>query len=211
MNKHFVPGGDILEFASDCGQTAISLERAKLPFRRYVATEFSEERCRALRQALPRERFEVMALDAEHPVLPEEGSKFDAIIMIALLAHLIDPMGSMERIRGLLKPGGFVLIDTPNIAKWTRRIKLALGIFPATASRNEGMTRYDGLPVRLYDEGHLHYFTYRFLELQLKRAGYNKFVRCGYMEGPKGTARLTHVLGSNLPTVFSEICVLAYP
>jgi SAM-dependent methyltransferase len=208
MKKYF-RGGDILEFASDCGQAALSLERAQVPFNRYVASEFSDERCRTLRAGLPSGRFEVMSLDAEHPALPDDR-KFDAIIMVALIEHLIDPMGSMERIRNLLKPGGFVLIDTPNIAKWTRRIKLAFGVFPATASLNEGLTRYDGLPVRLHDEGHLHYFTFRSLELLCERAGFKRFVRCPYVLGPKSTARVTHLAGTILPTVFSEACILAY-
>lgn len=44
---------------------------------------------------------------------------------------LVDPPGAMRQIRTLLAPGGFVYIETPNIAKWTRHMRLAIGRLPS--------------------------------------------------------------------------------
>jgi len=156
----------------------------------------------------------VLKLDAES--LPsDEFPTYDAIIMLALIEHLIDPRGAMQHLRKLLKPGGFVFIDTPNIAKFTRRAKLLLGRFPATASRNEGLTTYAGHVSDLYDEGHLHYFTFRSLSLMLiNRCCFSRVEKLGYFIGPNGRRIFGHKLGDALarlwPEMFSEIVLVAY-
>jgi len=113
--------------------------------------------------------------------------------MVALIEHLIDPLRAMQRIRQLLKPGGFAYIDTPNIARYTLRLKLLMGRFPSTASMNEGLTTYSGKPTDLYDEGHLHYFTYRSLSLMLtERCGFSRVVKLAYPGGRRPLGKQTH-------------------
>jgi SAM-dependent methyltransferase len=137
---------------------------------------------------------------------------YDAVIMVALIEHLIDPLRAMQRIRQFLKPGGFVYIDTPNIAKYTQRVKLLLGKFPSTASMNEGLTTYEGAQCDLYDEGHLHYFTYRSLSLMLtERCGFSEVVKLGYPAGRKPLGKYIHnVLATIWPELFSELAIIAY-
>jgi hypothetical protein len=132
--------------------------------------------------------------------------------MIALIEHLIDPLGTMSKIKKLLKPDGFVYIDTPNIAKYTRRIKLLLGKFPSTASKNEGLTTYSNEPVDLFDEGHLHYFTYRSLSLMLtERCGYSHVVKLGYPDGRVLIEDNINIfIATKWPEMFSELVVLVY-
>jgi hypothetical protein len=149
--------------------------------------------------------------DAEK--IPVGGNaKYDAIIMIALIEHLIDPLGAMTHIRNLLNPGGFVYIDTPNMAKYTRRIKLLLGRFPSTASTNEGLTTYSGLPVDLHDAGHLHYFTYRSLSRMLStRCGFSKIDKLAYPCGKLFLGkRIESLLASVWPEAFSELVLVAH-
>jgi SAM-dependent methyltransferase len=154
-------------------------------------------------------RFEVRELDAE--AIPQDFETFDCVIMVALVEHLLDPLEAMGRVRELLNPGGFVYIDTPNMAKITRRVKLAFGRFPATASRNEGLTTYEGQQVRLHDEGHLHYFTFRSLELMLTtRCGYSRTVRAPYFVDRWLPRRVGHALARLRPTLFSELAILVY-
>ena len=128
-----------------------------------------------------------------------------------LLEHLADPMGALVRIRRLLRPGGFLYLDTPNIAKYTRRLKLLFGRFPSTASRDEGLTTYDGQPVDLHDEGHLHYFTYRSLSrLLVERCGFSSVEKLPYFTGGRLLgARGDHALACAWPQLFAELCVVA--
>ena len=208
--EHF-RGGEILELAAGSGLVARSLIASGLDFERYVASDFSQARLQGLEQTLRDPRVRVARLDAAD-IPDQELGHYDAVIMIALIEHLIDPLGVMQRARRLLKPGGFVYIDTPNVAKYTRRIKLLFGRFPATASRNEGLTTYDGKPVDLHDEGHLHYFTHRSLAAMLtQRCGFSRVEMLTYFSGGRLLGRrLDHVLARLRPALFSELCLVAY-
>jgi hypothetical protein len=110
----------------------------------------------------------------------------------------------------VLKKGGILLIGTPNIAKITRRIKLAAGYFTSTASLDEGLLMYDKkTPTDLFDEGHLHYFTYRSLQKMLKdRCGFKEFKHYGY--GSFKTMKIPYIIASGYPSLFSEIFLVAY-
>src|SRR5438128_277900 len=49
-------------------------------------------------------------------------SHFDIVLMGDVLEHLRDPMATVRIIQGILKPGGIVMISTPNIASLAGRI-----------------------------------------------------------------------------------------
>ena len=206
--------GDILELGAGSGLVARSLIEHGLTFNTYTLSEVAESRLKGLSQNFTDPRTRVVKLDAES-IPDREVLKYDAIIMLALIAQLVDPLGAMQRIRKLLKPGGFVFLETPNIAKYSRRAKLLLGHFPAIASRNEGLISYEGKPVGLHDEGHLHYFTFRSLSLMLiERCGFSRVEKLGYFVGPNGQRIFGHQAGDFLvrlwPELFSEIVLVAY-
>lgn len=131
------------------------------------------------------------------------GARFDTILMIAVLEHFVEPISVLRKAHALLVPGGHLVVLVPNIAKWTRRLKLVAGRYPATASVDEGLLMYDRrTPTDLLDEGHLHCFTYRSLTRLLKeRAGFRSVVWC-----PPGRPRWAVKL---LPQLLAECCVLA--
>ena len=203
-------GGDVLELAAGSGRVANALLSGGIDCGHYTLSEFSEARLEGLRHAVrdPRARF--APLDAE--ALPEaEAGRYDAVLMVALIEHLVDPLRAMQGVRRLLRPGGFVYVDTPNVAKWTRRLKLLLGRFPSTASGDEGLLTYDGAPVDLHDEGHLHYFTYRSLERMLTgRCGFSRVEPLAYASSRLLGARLDHALARMRPQLFSELCLVAF-
>ncbi|MDH3521411.1 MAG: class I SAM-dependent methyltransferase [Myxococcales bacterium] len=204
-------GGHILEIGAGSGLLARSLLAIGLPFESYTASEFSAARLETLRRGFADPRVRVLQLDVE--AVPDElAGRFDAVIMIALIEHLIDPLRAMQQVRRVLRPGGFVLVDTPNAAKVTRRLKLLAGHFPSTASRDEGLTTYDGRPVDLHDEGHLHYFTYRSLTRMLvERCGFSRVEKIPYPTPPLPFGRRIHYALARLrPELFAELCVAAY-
>lgn len=204
-------GGSILEFGAGNGRVAKHLLEENIGISNYCVTDLSLIRMEVLKEKFQDERMSILELDIESFSETDLG-QFDAIIMIALIEHLIDPLGAMTKIRGLLKPGGFVYIDTPNIAKYSRRIKLLFGHFPSTASMNEGLTAYDGGSVELYDEGHLHYFTYRSLSLMLKNyCGYSRVQKLGYLDDRIRFGKIIDsFLISKWPEFFSELAIIAY-
>jgi 2-polyprenyl-3-methyl-5-hydroxy-6-metoxy-1,4-benzoquinol methylase len=207
-------GGDILELGAGSGLLARSLIANGLKFNTYTLSEVSQSRLKGLSQSFADPRIRVVKLDAES--LPDdELHRYDAVIMIALIAQLVDPIGAMQQVRKLLRPGGFVFLETPNVAKFTRRAKLLLGRFPAIASRNEGLTTYEGNRVDLLDEGHLHYFTFRSLtQMLVESCGFARVEKLGYFVGPHGQRMFGHNAGAFLtrlwPEMFSEIVLVAY-
>jgi len=203
-------GGRILELGAGNGNVAKTLLNSDLPISQYTLGDISLPRVEGIKKNINDDRVSILRLDAEN--IPEEHTTYDAIIMVALIEHLIDPLRSLQNIRKLLKPGGFIYIDTPNIAKYTRRVKLLLGQFPSTASTNEGLTTYAGEPADLYDEGHLHYFTYRSLSLMLtQRCEFITIQNHGYSDKRTPLGKNTHnYLANTWPQMFSEIAISAF-
>ena len=87
-----------------------------------------------------------------------------------------------------------------------------MGRFPSTASKNEGLATYDGEPADLYDEGHLHYFTYRSLTLMLnQRCNFSTIKKHGYSDKRVPLGKSVHNSLANLwPEMFSDVVVVAY-
>jgi 2-polyprenyl-3-methyl-5-hydroxy-6-metoxy-1,4-benzoquinol methylase len=206
------PGAKVIELAAGDGRLAESLRAGGVDFATYTVLELSRARLTGLRRHLTDERYRFVEGDVEDIRAATADDTYDVVIMLALVEHLIDPMGAMAQIRELLRPGGFVYLETPNIAKWTRRIRLSFGRFPSTASYNEGLTTHGGDRATLYDEGHLHYFTFRSLELMLtERCGFDRIERLGYFNGPYSLPRpVGGWLARTWPTMFSEVALAAY-
>jgi 2-polyprenyl-3-methyl-5-hydroxy-6-metoxy-1,4-benzoquinol methylase len=102
---------------------------------------------------------EVLVGDVETMELPFPPSSFDLVLCGDVIEHLRDPQSFLERMRPLLRPGGRLVLTTPNVANWTMRLGL-LG----------GRWRYTERGI--LDRTHAHLFTKRTLEETLERAGY---------------------------------------
>lgn len=212
--KYFVDNfskGDILELGTGDGSLVQSLLQTELEITSYTASDISSVRLEGIKNKLKDSRLKITQVDAEELEISKLG-KYDAIIMVALIEHLIDPIRAMQKLRSLLKPNGFIYIDTPNIADYGCRFKLLKGKFPSTASRNEGLTKYDGSEVDLFDEGHLHYFTYRSITLMLtKNCGFSKVEKYYFPIGKFYFGKKFHyLLAKKKPELFSGLVVIAY-
>lgn len=200
--------GRYLEIGAGSGNIALTvLEK----YDELVLTELSNVRVNELSKLFKdQEKVKVIQHNIDNDVLDYSDCYFDTVVMVAVIEHLVDPETALKELHRVLKPCGRLIIDTPNIAKWTRRIKLLLGYFPSTASLDEGLLCYDKrTPTDLYDEGHLHYFTFRSLSrLCVERIGFNRVERFGY--GSWKSTRTPSFLGRFFPTIFSEVFVVAY-
>jgi len=193
-------GQRLLEIGTGNGNVLQSLASS---YEECSGTEISKPRLKLLKEIVARNsNVNILYHNIEHEVLPFPDAYFDTVILVAVVEHLVDPLSALQEIYRVIKEGGRLIIDTPNFAKWTRRLKLFFGYFPATASKDEGLLNYDGTPTDLHDEGHLHYFTYRSLSKILReRVGFRRVIRHGY--GTLGP------LCRAWPTLFSDIFVIA--
>jgi SAM-dependent methyltransferase len=80
--------------------------------------------------------------------LPYGDACFDAVSAVAVLEHIFDPYFSVGEIRRVLRIGGQLVLEVPNLAWLPRRVDVVLGHLPITGDE-EG-----------WDGGHLHYFTF---------------------------------------------------
>ena len=211
LRNRLPAGASVLEIGAGDGRLPESLRHAGVDFSTYTLMELSDVRLDGMRRHLSHDSYRFLLGDVENATEYVQ-EPVDVVVMVALIEHLVDPLGAMQQLRKVLKPGGFAYIDTPNIAKWTRRVRLLAGRFPATAGINEGLTTFEHAPAMLYDGGHLHYFTYRSLELMLKeRCDFEKIERHSYFCGPfKLPVVLGHSLARAWPAMFGEIAVTAY-
>jgi len=77
---------------------------------------------------------------------------FDAVTSIATIEHIFDPYFVLEEIRRVLKPGGVLIAEVPNVGYLRQRLGLLFGKLPVTS------TPYNWKEIG-WDGGHLHYFT----------------------------------------------------
>jgi 2-polyprenyl-3-methyl-5-hydroxy-6-metoxy-1,4-benzoquinol methylase len=92
-------------------------------------------------------------IDTENLKDKVNGIKFDYIVCVEVLEHLMYPEMVLEKCKEWISPDGFFIVSFPNIAWWKYRKKFLMGYFPEES--------------RLYHHAeHLHDFTmHSFTEL----------------------------------------------
>ena len=165
-----------------CGNGRL-LHQFRARYTQLIGLEYS-----GVRLAQARVNLEGLAFAAIQGSAEDMGSvsseSVDRIISADTIEHVPDVYAAVAEMFRVLRPGGTLVINTPNIAFAKKRVLLLLGRFPSTSQPNEG----HGSDI-LFDGGHLHYFTYRSLRLLLKRAGFQIVGWKGF--GPFG--RVHHV------------------
>lgn len=122
--------------------------------------EYSEEACRAARGQVDHV-WQGDFLTQPFAGLTDQGQgAFDCISFLDVLEHANDPHAWLTRARGLLAPGGSVLLSIPNVGHW--------GV---VADLIEG--RWDYCPLGIHCVTHVRFFTWRTLQDLLANAGFH--------------------------------------
>ena len=156
-----------------CGN-GLLLWQFRHAFRELVGLEFSPHRIEQAKVNLDGWSFRPVLGSAEN-MCEIETDSIDRIISADVIEHIPDVYAAAAEMLRVLKPGGVLVINTPNIAFLKKRLQLLGGRFPSTSQPNEGIG--DNV---LFDGGHLHYFTYRSLNIVLERAGFRMLKRVGF-------------------------------
>lgn len=121
------PGAAILEIGCASGGTgALALERGKCGT--YVGVELNPAVAEIAQGKLTR----VITGNIEEIDLPFEPGSFDALIVSEVLEHLVDPWAVMQKLAGLVRPGGLVFASSPNISHYSVILRLLQGRWELT-------------------------------------------------------------------------------
>jgi 2-polyprenyl-3-methyl-5-hydroxy-6-metoxy-1,4-benzoquinol methylase len=102
---------------------------------------------------------QVLVGDVESMELSLPAGSFDVVLCGDVIEHLRDPVAALARLRPLLRPGGRLVVSTPNVANWAVRLALLAGRWRYT---DRG----------ILDRTHTHLFTRPTLREALEQAGY---------------------------------------
>jgi len=163
-----------------CGDgSALAAAKEHNPAHRFAGIDWSAD---ALRQA--RAHGLTVLRGSVDPRLPVADGAADVVIMSELIEHLVDPDGAVAEVRRVLRPGGDLLLSTPNLAAWYNRGLLAAGIQPVFSEVS--LTGVFGRPGHIV-AGHLRLFTRRALTEFLTASGFRCLTVAGarYHDVPK--------------------------
>lgn len=138
---------DLLEIG--CGHGEVLLEARKRGFR-VSGVELSAHAAAIANHRLGEPAVSVGTAET----LPLAREHFGAVLAADVIEHVRDPEGLLLRIRDLLAPGGIVLLITPSLDSWTRRLL-----------RTRWME---------YKVEHLYYFSAASIRLLLERCGFDE-------------------------------------
>jgi len=113
---------------------------------------------------LLQDRFEVCQQNLDNASLPYEANTFDVVTILMVLEHVFDPFTVIEQISKVIRSGGYLVINVPNIAYIKHRLGLLVGRLPITSN-------VDCWDQREWDGGHIHYFTLARLTWLLQKFG----------------------------------------
>jgi SAM-dependent methyltransferase len=157
-----------------CGDgSALAVAAGQDPAHRFAGIDWSGDALRRA-QALGL----TVVRGSVNPGLPLADGAADVVIMSELIEHLVDPDGAVAEVRRVLRPGGSLLLSTPNLAAWYNRGLLAVGIQPVFSEVS--LRGVFGRPGRVV-AGHLRLFTRRALTEFLTASGF----RCVTVTGAR--------------------------
>lgn len=108
--------------------------------------------------------FDIAVDVGDFETFPYARASFDAVTMLDVLEHTVDPLAVLRRAREVLRPGGLIYVAVPNqrclmtaiLDRWIRA----------------GLPGRSFFLKRLYVEPHLYYFCPRTLTRMLEAAGF---------------------------------------
>ncbi|MFJ8802635.1 class I SAM-dependent methyltransferase [Streptomyces sp. NPDC102487] len=149
-----------------CGDgTAARTAAALLAGHRVVGVDWSQD---ALRRARTRVPYTVRG-ELTGGGLPFARESADAVLFSEVVEHLVDPDGALDEIRRVLRPGGHLMLSTPNLAAWYNRGLLLAGVQPVFSEVS--LRAVHGRPGREV-VGHLRLYTARALREFVAASGF---------------------------------------
>jgi SAM-dependent methyltransferase len=141
--------------------------------------------------------------DIETDCLKELG-KFDVILMLEIIEHLLDPVNVLRKVAKLVATNGFIIITSPNAAYLKYRMDLLRGLVPSFGE-DRSLAR-EPRPYNLLHKTPLSIVDLRgciaMAGLQLLHLEAEEYTSSALWATP-GLARLRTILRNTWPTLFA--------
>ncbi len=145
------PGGNILDIGTGAGNLLI--KASDKGFSQLHGLDISKDLVKQANKNLNSEKLDTtLSVHNIDNKTDYQSNYFGTITMVAVLEHVFDVNFVLKEVHRILKLGGQLIIEVPNLAFLPRRLSILLGKLPRTGSGQSD-----------YDIGHLHYFTHRSL------------------------------------------------
>jgi SAM-dependent methyltransferase len=149
-----------------CGDgTAAATAAPLLSGHRLVGVDWSQD---ALTRARDRLSYTVRG-ELTGGGLPFRSASADAVLFSEVVEHLVDPDAALDEIHRVLRPGGHLMLSTPNLAAWYNRALLLAGVQPVFSEVS--LRAVHGRPGREV-VGHLRLYTARALREFVTASGF---------------------------------------
>jgi SAM-dependent methyltransferase len=140
-----------------CGDgTAAATAAPLLTGHRVIGVDWSQDALRRARTRIPH----AIRGELTDGGLPLRTESADAVLFSEVIEHLVDPDAALDEIRRVLRPGGHLMLSTPNLAAWYNRALLLAGVQPVFSEVS--LRGIHGRPGREV-VGHLRLYTARAL------------------------------------------------
>ncbi|MEV6503721.1 class I SAM-dependent methyltransferase [Streptomyces prunicolor] len=147
-----------------CGDgTAAATAAPLLTGHRVIGVDWSQDALTRARTNLP------YTVRGELTALPLRTASADAVLFSEVIEHLVDPDTALAEIHRVLRPGGHLMLSTPNLAAWYNRALLLAGVQPVFSEVS--LRAIHGRPGKEV-VGHLRLYTPRALREFVTAAGF---------------------------------------
>lgn len=182
-------GGRCLDCGAQQGDTFDAIRR-EIEFSpdRYFGIEWNHASIRAGRMR----GLSIVRGDLNAP-LPWHDRSFDCVFGLSVLEHLVNGCRFISECHRLLRPGGRIVLLTPNISTFFSVFQLLLGKMPSSGPhpdsnrllKNESPVQVSDLvPSNVEEDTPLHrhmvVFSFRVLRTYLKMVGFSQVKGCGF-------------------------------
>ncbi len=123
-----------------------------------------------------KEQFNIHIIHSPAECIDAPADSFDVVTLLHVFEHLPEPLVVLKELRRVLRPGGFLLLETVNYRPHFQIEKN----FPFLIPLYNAVTQRNGLPWVPFD--HLYHWSPETLHLALERAGFHD-VRLHYIRG----------------------------
>ncbi|NUK32966.1 methyltransferase domain-containing protein [Streptomyces lunaelactis] len=196
------PAATVLDVGCGDGSAAATAARV-LKGHRIVGVDWSQD---ALRRAAPR-LSQVVRGELTGGGLPFASGSADAVLFSEVVEHLVDPDSALDELHRVLRPGGHLMLSTPNLAAWYNRGLLLAGVQPVFSEVS--LRHIHGRPGSQV-VGHLRLYTARALREFVAASGFEVVTVAGApFHGVPRPLRPLDRLACRLPSLASILLVHA--